>query len=132
MAEKKSARERGVTVEQYVKKLAAPQQEAFAILKAIVAKAAPKATVSIKWGQPVWESNGPMIFCRGASKHLTFGFWRGAEIEARGFEGLEGSGDVMRHLKLAGPDAIDRKAIAKMVAIAVELNATKGDPTKRA
>jgi hypothetical protein len=95
------------------------QRSAFDQLSAIIMEACPTAKASIKWAQPVWESaEGPMIFLRSAAKHLTLGFWRGAEMEdATGV--LEGDGDRMKHLKFK---SLEGQAVA--------LNAQKGDPTK--
>jgi hypothetical protein len=92
-------------------------------------KAAPRATVSIKWGQPVFELNGPFAFIKVAKAHVTLGFWRGAELtfpEAT----LEG-GEVMKHLKIPSSESLDEKLVANLVRQAVALNETQGDPTAR-
>ena len=61
---------------------------------------------------------------------MTFGFWRGAELDD-GDAVLEG-GDRMKHLKITGADGVDEARITAFVQAAVQLNRTKGDPTKRA
>jgi hypothetical protein len=123
-----SARERGVTVDQYFANLGAEQASIAGQLRAILAEAAPGANVSIKWGQPVWEQNGPFAYLRGSAKHVTFGFWRGADLEdPRGL--LEGEGDRMKHLKIAGD--VDEAAVRDLVRQAVALNESQGDPTRR-
>lgn len=106
------------------------QRAAFDILNGIIMEACPTAKASIKWSQPVWESaQGPMIFLRSAAKHLTLGFWRGAEMtDPTGV--LEGEGDRMKHLKFKSLDAIDPVFVAGFVQQAIALNAQKGDPTK--
>ena len=128
---KASARARGVTVDDWIGKLAGWQKEAIATLRAIVKEAVPEATESIKWGQPVYELDGPMIFMRNAAKHVTCGFWRGAELEAGGYA-MEGEGDRMRHVKFGSVDAIDRTKIAALARQAAALNRRLGDPTRRA
>ena len=129
-APKASARERGMTVDNYAAKAGPAQAEVIAVLRGLIRKAAPKATESIKWGQPVYESNGPMIFMRSSARHVTFGFWRGAELaDPRGL--LEGDGDKMRHVKITSAAEMDRKALEAFVREAVKLNAEKGDPTKK-
>ena len=72
-----------MTVEGYTAKQPAAQAETIRRLRAIVWEAAPKAVESIKWGQPVYEQVGPFAFIKAASKHVTFGFWRGTEIPIR-------------------------------------------------
>jgi len=125
-----SARARGVTVDVYAAKLAPAQRAAFELLRRIVAAAAPGVTASIKWGQPVFEAGGPLCYARGSRAHLTFGFWRGAELAAQGFAGLEGTGSRMRHLRVTGPADVDRARIGRMVRAAARLNAERGDPTR--
>ena len=106
------------------------QRTAFDRLNEMIMAACPTATSSIKWSQPVWESaEGPMIFLRSAAKHLSLGFWRGAELsDPAGL--LEGEGDRMKHLKFKSLEAIDSAPVADFVQQAVALNAKKGDPTK--
>jgi hypothetical protein len=123
----KSAAEK--TVDAYIASLPADQAEIVAALRALVRKAAPKATEAIKWAQPVFDSNGPMIFIKAHRQHVNFGFWRGAEMQDP--EGLlEGEGERMRHVKLTSLKEARRPALAAFVRQAVRLNAEKGDPTK--
>jgi hypothetical protein len=95
----------------------------------IAKRAAPEATVSIKWGQPVIDLGGPMAWIKPAKAHVTFGFWRGAELsdDAAMLEG----GARMKHLKIAEADALDENRLVAFVREAAELNRKKGDPTKR-
>jgi hypothetical protein len=96
----------------------------------IILEAYPAATSSIKWAQPVWETaEGPMAFFKGSAKHVTLGFWRGAELlDPDGV--LEGEGDRMKHLKFKSEEAFDAERVRGFVLQAVALNARKGDPTK--
>jgi hypothetical protein len=96
----------------------------------LVRGAAPGATASIKWNQPVFESAGPLGFVRVARAHVTLGFWRGGELkDPKGL--LEGSGSRMAHVKIREGEALDGKSITAFVKEAVKLNKAKGDPTKR-
>jgi hypothetical protein len=106
------------------------QKQAFDSIKGIIEEAYPAVKASIKWSQPVWESaEGPMIFLRSASKHLSLGFWRGAEMEdPHGL--LEGDGDRMKHIKFKALADVDAEVVRGYVQQAVALNAQKGDPTK--
>lgn len=124
-----SARAAGMSVDDYVAQAAPAQAACLTALRGLVRKFAPKASESIKWGQPVYESNGPMIFMRASSKHVTFGFWRGAML-ADPHALLGGDGDRMRHVKIATVEAINRPALTALIKQAIALNAKHGDPTK--
>ena len=65
-------------------------------------------TTAIRWAQPVWSiGKHPFCYLKGASNHVTFGFWLGASIRD-GSGRLEGSGEVMAHVKLLRVD-VDAK-----------------------
>jgi hypothetical protein len=99
-------------------------------LLALVRSAAPEATVSIKWGQPVFEQNGPFAFIKPAKAHVSLGFWRGAELSDP--KDILERGDRMGHVKITSPSELHAAALRAMVQHAVRLNLAKGDPTKRA
>lgn len=126
-----SARAVGLTVDDYIASQGAWHAEALTALRALVARVAPAATWSIKWGQPVFESGGPLGFIRAAAAHVTIGFWRGADFaDPAGL--LEGEGERMKHYKLKKGAAIPTAALEGFVREALALNAAKGDPTRRA
>jgi hypothetical protein len=136
-ASAKSAREvykvsplRGMSMEDYIdKKLSGWQAEATRRLVALVARAAPSSTAAIKWSQPIFEDNGPFAFIKPAKAHLSFGFWRGAELTDK--KGLLSRGDRMGHIKFTSLEAIDEAALEPLVREAVRLNREKGSPTRR-
>ncbi len=121
----------GMEIEAYIAaKAPGWQADAVRQLLAIAAKDAPGAQIAIKWGQPVLSQNGPMMFIKPNKAHVTFGFWRGGEMkDPTGV--LEGTGDRMRHLKLASAAEIREDVLRPLVAQAVALNREKGDPSKR-
>ena len=122
---------KGTSVDAWAKaKLVPWQAGALRLLRALVARHAPSSTLSIKWGQPVWEHNGPFAWLKPATKHLSIGFWRGAEMKDPGGH-LEGTGDRMRHVKIASAAALKAVPLESFVKQAVALNDGKGDPTKR-
>ena len=117
------------TVDEYISGLAGWQAEVVSKVRQVVLEAAPGTQESIKWAQPVYESNGPFCYIKAFKKSVNFGFWRGVDI--RDPEGLlQGSGEKMRHVKLTSVDDIDEEVLASFIRQAVELNLTKGDPTK--
>lgn len=125
-----TTRLRGMSVEDWSKKLKGWQADALRLVRALVARHAPEATLAIKWGQPVWEHNGPFAWARPATKHFSLGFWRGAQLSDP-HKLLTGDGTRMRHVKLTSVEDVERMPLGDLVAEAVRLNEKLGDPTKR-
>jgi hypothetical protein len=121
---------KGMSPDDWAKRLEGWQADAMKIIRALVTRHAPNATLSIKWGQPVWEQVGPFAWARPSAKHFSFGFWRGAELSDPGGH-LEGDGDRMRHVKITSAEHAEQLPLAAYVSEAVALNVAKGDPTKR-
>lgn len=125
-----SARARGMTVEAYIASFKDWRGETVSALRQLIREAAPDATESIKWGQPVFELSGPFAHIKAFKSHVNFGFWRGAElVDPKGF--LKGTGSRMRHVELRSLADIDAPILQSMVRTAVALNHAKGDPTQR-
>jgi len=125
----KTSELRGVSVETWSKKLQGWHVDALRLIRAIVARHAPTSKLGIKWGQPVWEHNGPFAWARPAATHLSFGFWRGAEMDDPSGV-LEGDGTKMRHVKITSAEHINQLPLEAFVKEAIRLNEQKGDPTK--
>lgn len=120
----------GKTVDAYVAGLEGWQADAAQRLRDVVRSAAPSLEESMKWGQPVYEDNGPVCYFRSSADHITFGFWRGTELDDPG-QRLEGEGDRMKHLKIHGADEVTGESLADFVRQAVDLNRRFGSPTKK-
>jgi hypothetical protein len=120
------------TVDTYIEGLDGWRKEVVAALRELVREAAPDATGSIKWAQPVFESNGlptSRDYIKAFKNHVNFGFWRGADLpDPRSL--LQGTGDKMRHIKMTTPNDIRPDEFHKLVKAAVALNKSKGDPTR--
>ena len=117
------------TVDDYIAGLEGWKGEVVSKLRGIILEAAPDAKESIKWAQPVYESNGPFAYIKAFQSAVNFGFWRGVDIkDPKGL--LHGSGGKMRHVKLTSLDDIDEGTFTDFVLQAIELNKAKGDPTK--
>lgn len=117
------------TVDEYIDGLGGWKTDVTDRLRTIVTGAAPEAKESIKWAQPVYELNGPFCYMKAFKNSVNFGFWRGVDLDdPQGL--LQGSGDKMRHVKLAKVVDIDEPALSAFVKQAVQLNVEKGDPTK--
>jgi hypothetical protein len=79
------------------------------------------ADSAIKWAHPTWSLGKlPVCYLKGASKHVTFGFWHGASIDDPSGR-LETSGSVMAHAKLRSLDDVDEELFASWLRQAREL-----------
>lgn len=119
------------SVEEYVSKVAPWQRDVIQKLRNVLKSAAPNASESIKWGQPVYEHKGPFAYIKAHAAQVNFGFWRGAELDDHK-RMLQGEGEKMRHVKILETHVIDEMTIAGLVKQAFALNDKKGDPTKGA
>jgi len=63
------------TVDAYVERLPADQQRIVGALRQLIKSAAPSASESIKWAQPVYEAHGPFAYIKAHRAHVTLGFW---------------------------------------------------------
>ena len=120
----------GKTVDAYVAGLQGWQGDAAQRLRDVVRSAAPSLKESMKWGQPVYEDNGPVCYFRSNADHLTFGFWRGTELDDPA-QRLEGEGDRMKHLKIHGADEVTGESLDDFVRQGVDLNRRYGSPTRK-
>jgi hypothetical protein len=118
------------TVDAYVAKLSGWQRDTVERLRAIARAASPDLVEAFKWAQPVYESGGPVCYIKAHKNHVTFGFWRGAELMAR-HPGLETSGIKMAHFKIRRDESIDAAALTPLIREAVKLNREKGDPNRK-
>ena len=118
------------TVDEYVASLGSDwRSETVASLRKVVDAAAPEGSSTIKWAQPVWESNGPFAYVKAFQSSVNIGFWRGTQLEDRNGI-LEGEGERMKHLTLREGDAIPADELAGFVRQAVELNRELGNPAR--
>lgn len=116
------------TVDEYIAAFDDWRTDAMKRLREVVKEGAPHSAVGIKWAQPVWEWNGPMIWMKAYPKHVDIGFWRGTEMEDPK-KVLTGDGERMRHIKITSVEAIPTDALRDLVKQAVQLNTAKGNPT---
>jgi hypothetical protein len=116
------------TVDEYIAAFDDWRTDAMKRLREVVKEGAPHSAVAIKWAQPVWEWNGPMIWMKAYPKHVDIGFWRGTEMDDPK-KVLTGDGERMRHIKITSVDDIPAEALVDLVKQAVKLNTAKGNPT---
>ena len=114
------------TVAEYIDGLDDWRLEAVSTLRRLVIEAAPDAKESIKWARPIYEYEGPLCYIAAFKDHVNLGFLRGVDLpDDAGI--LEGSGKVMRHVKVTSVEAIDEDALKDLVRAAVALNRSAGD-----
>ena len=118
------------TVDDYLAALPDDRRETAQALRAAILSADPDARESIKWGQPVFDVNGPIVALKAHTRHVTLTFWRGAALDDP--DGiLDGEGDRMRHARFTSADAVPTATVQALVRQAVALNRELGDPTTR-
>ena len=117
------------SIDAYAKSLDDWRGDVVRELDALVRKAAPGTSGSIKWAQPVYELQGPFAYVKAFDAAVNFGFWRGADLSDPD-GALEGTGDRMRHVKIRAPEDVDPKRFTAWAKEAAALNESKGDPTK--
>lgn len=118
------------TIDEYIAGLGGDwRSDVVARLRTIVDTAAPEASSTIKWAQPVWDANGPFAYIKAFGSSVNIGFWRGAQLED-GAGILEGEGERMKHLTLREGDAIPADELAGFVRQAVALNREHGSPAR--
>jgi hypothetical protein len=111
-------------VDEYVAaKLEPWQREIVEALRTLVGEAAPEATELITYGSPGWKGtrNKLLAIISPSAKHITFSFSRGADFDD-GYDLLEGSGKVTRHVKIKDLAGIHQEAFRSYVAQAVKLD----------
>jgi hypothetical protein len=99
--------ERAATVDEYIAALPDPLRDVAAAARAVVDERLDDATSAIKWAHPTWSvGTEPVCYLKAASRHVTFGFWRGAAIDDPSGR-LVTSGEVMAHAKLRAAADVD-------------------------
>jgi hypothetical protein len=98
---------RYATVDEYIAALPGELASAAAQIRLLVGRELPDASEAIKWAQPVWSiGREPVCYLKAASRHVTFGFWRGASFHDPSGR-LESGGQVMAHVKVRGASDVD-------------------------
>ena len=109
------------TVDEYIAAIPEPLREVAAKARAVIDAELRDASSAIKWSHPTWSiGKAPVCYLKTASRHVTFGFWRGASIDDPSGR-LETSGEVMAHAKLREPGDVDRALFAAWLRQAREL-----------
>jgi hypothetical protein len=109
------------TIDEYIAALPEPLREVALRTRDAIDANLDGAESAIKWAHPTWSlGKKPVCYLKGASKHLTFGFWHGASIDDPSGR-LERSGEVMAHAKLRDPADVDPAQFANWLRQAREI-----------
>lgn len=100
------------TVDAYIAALPEPLGAVATAARQAIDAAFADGSAAIKWAHPTWSlGKDPVCYLKAASRHVTFGFWRGATIaDASGR--LESAGERMAHVKLRSLADIDAALFA--------------------
>jgi hypothetical protein len=81
------------------------------------------ATESIKWGWPFWTGRKHICAIMALSDYVNIEFFRGMELpDPDGL--LEGTGKLLRHVKIRKPADARRKVLAALLKAAQKLDGT--------
>lgn len=97
-----------------------------------IARAPKGVEERIRWGHLVYAANGPACLVRAEDARVLFGFWRGQRLRAIEPRLRPGGKYEMATIELREGDTISARTARELVAAAVRLNATLGDPTDAA
>ncbi|MFF9358255.1 DUF1801 domain-containing protein [Streptomyces sp. NPDC014741] len=95
----------------------------------LIDAALPDANSAVYHQAPTWSAGeapgkGPVCYVRAYSKYVTFGFWRGQELDDPSGR-LQPGARIMGQVKLASVDEIDEKLFADWLKQAGELEAAE-------
>ena len=70
------------TVDEYIAAIPEPLRAVAARARRMIDVNLEDADCAIRWAHPTWSlGKTPVCYLKAASKHITFGFWRGAAID---------------------------------------------------
>jgi hypothetical protein len=93
-------------VDDYIAAKVTPElQPVVAELRALMKTLAPKATLAMSYGQPMWKGAGYLAWITPAKGHISLGFTYGGAFEDK-YALLKGVGKHARHLKFKSVEDI--------------------------
>jgi hypothetical protein len=104
-------------IDEYINKQGNPQKEICAYLRKLIHKTIPGVDEEIKWGVPVFSGGKVYIGSLKDSVNLGFSIKGMSDREKALFQG---SGKIMRHVKIRSLDQIDDKKLASLIRMVEE------------
>lgn len=119
------AKVKASSIDEYVEtQIALEFHATVTLIRDLLRENAPAAQAVIKWNQPVWQQQAPMVVIGTSKSHVLLIFSRGAEFTDT-FGLLEGDGGVSKHVKLTNLASVNQATIRDYIAQAVRLDAVK-------
>ena len=105
---------------EFLGKIPAEQHALVRLLDAVISKAAPTLTASLKWENLTYHGKKNVCSLVSHKHHVNLQIWGGARLkDPRGL--LTGTGMDMRHIKIVREADVDSKYIADLVKQATRL-----------
>ena len=83
-------------------------------LRKLVLHTLPEAEEQLKWGMPCYRLNRLVCYLKPRREYVTFGFYEGTALsDPAGV--LEGTGETMRHVKIAHPNEIKPDVLVPLI-----------------
>ena len=115
----------GKPAEGWFKKLRSPQREIALALRKLILGAAPGIDETIKWGNPSYSKNGSVAGIMAAKAHVSLFLPHGPRLkDPKGR--LEGSGKMMRSIKIRDVKEIPASDVKRWVKEGIALHGRKG------
>jgi hypothetical protein len=109
-------------VDRFVEAKVKPElHDVVAAIRDLMKKQAPRATLGISYGIPVWKGKQILAVLSPTKKDVTFAFSRGADFEDK-YGLLQGVGKVSKHVKIANRAKIKEAALRYYIRQAVKLD----------
>ncbi len=93
-------------------------------------RAASLLSESIKWGNLVYFSNGPVVVIRAEPERVLFGLWRGKRLRRLEPRLKPGGKYEMATIQLLDGSTLSPTTVRRLTRAAVALNRELGDPTR--
>ena len=89
-------------------------------LREIISQVVPNVEEHYKWSRPVYGCPKDFCYLASTKKHVTLGFYNPSHINDPN-KLLEGTGKMMRHIKLTRIEDIEKPLFTKMLRQAAEI-----------
>lgn len=101
-------------VDSYIEKATEVLQPILKSLRGLIQETVPNAEEQYKWSRPVYATNKPFCYLVSSKKYVTLGFNNYTNIKDPN-NLLEGSGKLMRHIKIKTIDDIKPELYKQMI-----------------
>lgn len=101
-------------VTNYINMAPSDQLEIMETLRLLIHKNVKRVSEAVKWGMPVFSNGNNFCYFRSNKNHVTFGFYNPERIHDPD-NLLEGTGQVMKHVKIKSMENIDNEQLAKWI-----------------